>query len=68
MNLLIRLLVMLIASAFAALNVAMFYLFATWIFGDGSITWPIVAAVFWVQESWLSYMIKQELRKDGYLA
>lgn len=52
-----------IYSLVAALDTALFYLIASLAW---TITWPTVAAVFWVQQTIFSHTIKQGLREDGW--
>lgn len=65
-RLLARAIAMLLAAALAAFDTAIFYLIVDHVIG-WTVTWPIVAVVYWVQETTFGITIRSEFRKEGLL-
>lgn len=61
-----RLIAMLIAAALAAFDTGVFYVVTTHVF-HWTVTWPIVAAVYWVQDTTFGHWIRAEFKKEGVL-
>lgn len=58
--------VSLISSALAAFDTALFYLIADTA-SHWTVTWPLVAALFWAQQTTFSIYLRGEFKKEGLL-